>query len=71
LTLQPSKKFDNYCATGIRFVSRLKYNALVEILKEGEHITTQCEKDKKCMASAVKPAGPGLAHPLSCSDGLE
>nr|MDA8221283.1 IS4 family transposase [Desulfitobacterium hafniense] len=24
------KKFDNYCATGIRFVSRLKHNALVE-----------------------------------------
>jgi len=30
------KKFDNYCANGIRFVSRLKHNALVEILEEGE-----------------------------------
>jgi hypothetical protein len=30
------KKFDNYCATGIRFVSRLKHNALVEILEERE-----------------------------------
>jgi hypothetical protein len=30
------KNFDNYCATGIRFVSRLKHNALVEILEEGE-----------------------------------
>lgn len=27
-------KFDNYCATGIRFVSRLKQNALVEIVEE-------------------------------------
>ncbi len=32
------KKFDNYCATGIRFVSRLKHNALVEILEEREVI---------------------------------
>lgn len=30
------KKFDNYCETGIRFVSRLKHNAIVEILEEQE-----------------------------------
>lgn len=28
------KKFDSYCADGVRFISRLKKNAIVEVIKE-------------------------------------
>jgi hypothetical protein len=57
------KKFDDYCENGILFASRLKKNALVEVVKELS-VTPGSKIKKDCIVILGKDGFTKMHHPL-------
>jgi len=59
------QKFDNYCEKGIRFVTRLKKNALVEVVKELT-VTPGGKIKKDRIVILGEEGSTKMNHPLRC-----
>lgn len=57
------KKFNNYCENSIRFVSRLKSNALVDIVKDLP-LNPESKVKKDCIIYLGKDGTTKMKHPL-------
>jgi len=57
------KKFDSYCEKGIRFVTRLKGNAVIEVVKESP-IPQGIPITKDCIVYLGKEGTTKMQHPL-------